>query len=61
MIMEGKWDFTWNTDKPGILQKNHPGSQLIMFENSSHNPFQDEPEKFSGLCRISFGASGHFH
>ncbi len=46
MIMEGKWDLTWNTDKPGILQKNHPGSQLIMFENSSHNPFQDEPEKF---------------
>jgi len=46
MIMEGKWDLTWNTDKPGILQNNHPGSQLIMFENSSHNPFQDEPEKF---------------
>jgi tetratricopeptide (TPR) repeat protein len=46
MIMEGSWDLTWNTDKPGILQKNHPGSKLVMFEESSHNPFQDEPKKF---------------
>ncbi len=46
LIMEGKWDLTWNVDKPGILQGNHPGSQTVMFENSAHSPFEDEPELF---------------
>jgi proline iminopeptidase len=51
LIIEGKWDLTWNTDKPEKLHQNHPGSQLIMFENSSHNPFEDEPEKFFSLLK----------
>lgn len=46
IIIEGKWDLTWNTDKPEKLHKNHPHSQLIMFEHSSHSPFEDEPENF---------------
>jgi proline iminopeptidase len=46
IIIEGKWDLTWNTDKPEKLHKNHPHSQLIMFEHSSHSPFGDEPENF---------------
>jgi len=46
LIMEGTWDLTWNIDKPGILHENHPGAKLVMFQKSSHNPFEDEPEKF---------------
>jgi proline iminopeptidase len=46
IILEGKWDLTWNTDKPEVLQKNHPSSRLVMFEYSSHSPFEDEPERF---------------
>ncbi len=46
LIMEGTWDLTWNVDKPGILHKNHPGAKLVMFQKSSHNPFEDEPEIF---------------
>ena len=46
LIMESQWDLTWNTDKPEILHGNHPGSQMVMFENSAHSPFEDEPELF---------------
>ena len=46
LIVESQWDLTWNTDKPEILRGNHPGSQMAMFENSGHSPFEDEPELF---------------
>jgi proline iminopeptidase len=46
LIMEGKWDLTWGEEKPRAFAENHPGSKLILFERSSHNPFEDEPEKF---------------
>lgn len=46
VIVEGKWDLTWNTDKSDKLHAIHPQSQLLRFENSGHNPFEDEPEKF---------------
>ncbi len=46
IIMEGRWDLTWNTDKPVILHKNHPNARLLFFEESAHLPFDDEPEKF---------------
>jgi proline iminopeptidase len=46
LIIEGKYDLTWNTDKPEVLHRNHPGSKLVMFERSAHGPFMDEPEKF---------------
>ena len=46
IIMEGRWDLTWNTDKPDILHKNHPNARLLFFEESAHLPFDDEPEKF---------------
>lgn len=45
MIMEGRWDLTWNTDKPGILHKNHPNARLLFFEESAHLPFDDESKK----------------
>ncbi|MHC4457485.1 MAG: alpha/beta fold hydrolase [Planctomycetota bacterium] len=51
IIIEGRWDLTWNTDKPSILQKNHPNAQLLFFEDSGHTPFDDEPEKFFNVLR----------
>jgi proline iminopeptidase len=60
LIIEGKWDLTWNTDKPEILHRNHPNAEITFFERSGHNSFDDEPEQFfrtlrnflSGLDRI---------
>mgnify|MGYP000088289975 CR=1 FL=1 len=49
VIVEGKWDLTWNTDKPDVLYSNHPDSKLFMMEHSAHNPFEDEPEKFFNI------------
>lgn len=49
LVTEGKWDLTWNTDKPGVLLGNHPGARLVMFEHSGHNVFEDEPERFFKL------------
>jgi len=51
LIIEAKWDLTWNTDKPEKFHKNHPNSQLVMFEHSGHSPFEDEPEKFFNVMR----------
>lgn len=51
LILEGKWDLTWNTDKPGILSRNHPGSQLVMFENAGHAIYDEEPDRFFGVLR----------
>ena len=47
LILEAKWDLTWNTDKPAKMLKNHPGAKMLVFENSGHSLFADEPEKFS--------------
>lgn len=46
LILESKWDLTWTADKPDIIHQNHPGSQMITFEQSGHSPFADEPERF---------------
>ena len=46
LIIEGRQDMTWNTDKPEKFQQNHPNAKMVMFESSSYNPFQDEPERF---------------
>jgi proline iminopeptidase len=46
LILEGKWDLTWNTDKPERFPKNHPNARLVMFEASGHSPFEDEPDVF---------------
>lgn len=46
LIAEGGQDMTWNKDKPEKFQQNHPNAKMVMFENSAHNPFQDEPERF---------------
>ena len=51
LILEGKWDLTWNTDKPAILKNNHPHSWLVLFQNSGHSPFMDEPDKFFNVLK----------
>jgi proline iminopeptidase len=49
LIVESKWDLTWNTDKPAQMQRMLPRARLVLFEQSGHLPFSDEPEKFFGL------------
>lgn len=51
LIIEARWDLSASSDKPAIFYKNHPRSQLIIFEQSSHNPFADEPERFFKVLR----------
>jgi tetratricopeptide (TPR) repeat protein len=46
LILEAKWDLTWNTDKPGKMLKNHPGAKLVVLERSGHSAFDDEPDAF---------------
>ncbi len=46
ILIEGKWDLSASLDKPAIFRKNHPRSQLFIFENSGHCPFADETERF---------------
>jgi proline iminopeptidase len=46
LILEGQWDLTWNTDKPEILAKNHPGAKLILFENAGHGIYDEDPDRF---------------
>ena len=46
LILEGRWDLTWNTDKPGILAKNHPGAELMMFEKAGHGIYDEDPDEF---------------
>ena len=46
LICEGKWDLTWSEKKAGIISKNHPNAKLVMFENSGHNIYNEEPELF---------------
>ncbi len=46
LIVEGRFDLTWNVDKPGVLHSQHPNAKMIYFENSGHDPFEDEPDIF---------------
>ncbi len=56
LILEAKWDLTWNTDKPERFRKNHPNARLILFEDSGHSPFEDEPQVFFRLLKEFLGA-----
>jgi len=61
LIMEGKWDMGQNAKKPQRLHENHPNARLVVFKESAHSIFEDEPEAFfvelrqflSGLAEIS--------
>jgi proline iminopeptidase len=51
LMIEAKYDLTWTADKPQKFHKNHPNARLVVFEQSGHSPFADEPEKFFPLLR----------
>ena len=51
LLLEGKWDMSWNTDKPERLHQNHPRAKLVLFEASAHSPFEDEPDQFFGVLK----------
>jgi len=55
LIVEGTWDMSWNTDKPKTLAANHPNARLVLFEESGHSPFEDEPIRFFGLLKEFMG------
>ena len=46
LLCEGKWDLTWKEDKALIFKQNHPNAQFVMFVNSGHTIFCDEPKLF---------------
>ena len=68
LILEGQWDLTWNTDKPEVLHKNHPGSKLVMFENAGHGIYDEDSDRFfmvlkeftQNLPRVSPSATASF-
>jgi proline iminopeptidase len=51
VIVEGRWDQTWYTDKPEKLHALHPRARMELFEHSSHSPFNDEPDRFFALLQ----------
>jgi len=51
LIIEAKWDMSWNTDKAEQLRENHPNAQFVMLEESGHSPFEDEPEEYFRALR----------
>ncbi len=51
LILEGKWDLTWGEEKPQIFKGNHPNAQMVVFENSGHGIYDEEPEKFFAVLK----------
>lgn len=46
LIVEGRWDLTWNAEKPDAMRAMFPHARLVVFERSGHLPFADEPDRF---------------
>ena len=55
LIAEGKWDLTWNVDKPKKLHAIHPRARFELFDRSGHSPFDDEPDRFYEMLREIVG------
>lgn len=51
LIIEGKYDLSWNADKPEVLHRNHPKANLVMVDLAGHSPFADCPAQFFGTLR----------
>jgi proline iminopeptidase len=51
LLIEGKWDLTWNEDKATAFHKVYPKSHLVILDKSGHNPFGDEPGRFFDLLK----------
>jgi proline iminopeptidase len=46
LILEGRYDLTWNETKAGIIAANHPNGRLVIFENAGHGIYDEEPDRF---------------
>jgi proline iminopeptidase len=46
LLLEGGCDLTWGKDKPEKFHTCFPNSKLVIFEQSGHSPFHDEPNSF---------------
>ncbi|WP_075602468.1 alpha/beta fold hydrolase [Saccharicrinis aurantiacus] len=46
LLCEGKWDLTWKAEKKELMQKYLPNADYVLFEQSGHNIFSEEPELF---------------
>ena len=46
LIYEGKWDPEWVAQKPILLQAQFPNSKVLVFDNSAHFSFSEEPDRF---------------
>jgi len=46
LILEGRWDLTWEEGKAEAIHANHPGSELIVIERAAHSPYMDDPDGF---------------
>ncbi len=51
LIIEGKWDSNWGTDKIEFMRKNHPHAQVEVFEKSGHGISSVEKDKFFDILR----------
>jgi tetratricopeptide (TPR) repeat protein len=48
LLMEGEWDLTWGAEKRSAFASNHPNGRLVVFQEASHNIFDEDPEGFFG-------------
>jgi len=51
LILEGKWDLTWNRKKPKLLKQNHPNAKMIIFEKAGHGIYSECPDKFFSILK----------
>ncbi len=61
LLMEAKWDLTWDTDKAAFMRKSHPHAQFDLFEKSGHAIFTDEPKKFFAVLSKFLEKSAKTH
>ena len=46
LLLEAQWDLTWNIDRPEKMQELFPNARFVLFNESGHRMFGDEPELF---------------
>jgi len=46
LIVEGKWDLAYGSDKTRLFSAQFPTARLQIYENAGHVPFRDEPIDF---------------
>jgi len=52
LIMEGQWDLTWGEKKKDVLKGNHPGAEMIVFENAAHGIYDENPDGFFRALKL---------